>query len=181
MSAATRLIPNLVIAALGVAAAVIAAGYGVIGDDGRIGPGFLPALCGVLLVLFAVVNSVSSHRNRTSAEDIAERLALGSDAGDHGLPVEEPDEDGVDIYGRSQRQRDRMLWAVVGIILATVLLIPVLGFIVAFAVMLVVIAVAVERRKILPSLMVSVITLAVTYTIFVVLLQVPLPQGLLGI
>ena len=39
----------------------------------------------------------------------------------------------------------------------------------------------VERRKLLPSILVAVIALGVAYLVFGVLLRVPLPQGLLGI
>lgn len=179
MTTAIRHLPNIIIIALGLGAAALGLGYGVLGDDGRIGPGFLPTLCGVLMALFALINFFNSRpEEATTLEGLIEDEAV-SDAAELEAPSA-TSADGTDIYGRSQRQRDRMLWAVVGIILATVILIPLLGFILAFAVMLVVIAVVVERRRILPSLMVSVITLAVTYAIFVIFLQVPLPQGFLG-
>lgn len=183
-SAIQRFAPNAVIMALGLAAAAMGAGYGVLDDDGRIGPGFLPTVAGGLMAFFAAVNVVTSGRKPTATLDsVVEDQIPGIDSGDAPLaPAGGGAYSGdLDIYGRTQRQRDRMLWTVIGIVLATVVLVPLLGFMLAFAAMLLVIAVVVERRKILPSVMVSVLTLAATYAIFVLFLRVPLPQGILGI
>jgi len=59
--------------------------------------------------------------------------------------------------------------------------VQVVGFLIAFVLLLFVVAVFVERRALLPSILVALIAGAVTYGIFVVLLRVPLPQGFLGI
>lgn len=184
-SALQRFVPNAVIMALGLAAAAMGAGYGVLDDDGRIGPGFLPTVAGALMAFFAAVNVVTSGRKPTATLDsVVEDQIPGID---HGEVPPVPGMDGnadsgdLDIYGRTQRLRDRMLWTVIGIVLATVVLVPLLGFMLAFAAMLLVIAVVVERRKFLPSVMVTVLTLAATYAIFVLFLGVPLPQGILGI
>lgn len=180
-SALQRLGPNGVIIALGITAAVVGAGYGFLDEAGRIGPGFLPAIAGALMAIFALVNLVTSGKKQgATLESVVEDQIPG-------LDLEEAPRDSaagggaLDIYGRTQRQRDKMLWTVIGIMLATVLLVPLLGFMLAFAAMLVVVAVVVERRKILPSIAVSVVTLAATYAIFVLFLRVPLPQGILGI
>lgn len=178
-----RFAPNAVIIVLGVAAAAMGAGYGVL-DDGRIGPGFLPAVSGALMALFAAVNTLTSGRRQAATLDsVVEDRVPGLDPGDgsQAQGPAGPDGGDLDIYGRTQRQRDRMLWTVIGIVLATVALVPLLGFMLAFAAMLLVIAVVVERRKILPSVTVSVVTLAATYAIFALFLRVPLPQGILGI
>lgn len=178
-SAIQRFVPNAVIIALGIAAAAMGAGYGVLGDDGRVGPGFLPTAAGALMAFFAAVNVLTSGRKQTATLDsVVEEQIPGIDYGEASPGADSGD---PDIHGRTQRQRDRMLWTVIGIVLATVVLVPLLGFMLAFAAMLLVIAVVVERRKILPSVMVSVLTLAATYAIFVLFLRVPLPQGILGI
>lgn len=181
-SAIQRFAPNAVIMFLGISAVAMGAGYGVLDDDGRIGPGFLPAVAGALMAFFAAVNVLTSGRKQTAPLDMVEDRIAGTDLGEapQGMDGSANGED-LDIYGRTQRQRDRMLWTVIGIVLATVVLVPLLGFMLAFAAMLLVIAVVVERRKILPSVLVSVLTLAATYAIFVLFLRVPLPQGILGI
>ena len=180
-SAIQRFVPNAVIISLGIVAAAMGAGYGVLGDDGRIGPGFLPTIAGASMAFFAAVNMLTSGRKQAATLDSVVEERISGIA--HGEASQGPGADGedLDIYGRTQRQRDRMLWTVIGIVLATVVLVPLLGFMLAFAAMLLVIAVVVERRKMLPSVMVSVLTLAATYAIFVLFLRVPLPQGILGI
>lgn len=181
-TAARRVAPNIIIIALGLAAALTAAGYGVLGDDGRIGPGFLPAVAGTLMAVFAAVNLVTSRtRAGTTLESVVESQIPGLGSPETAPKGPDVGPGDTDIYGRTQRQRDRMLWIVVGIVLSTVLLVPLLGFLIAFAALLLVIAVAVEKRKILPSILVSVVTLGVTYAIFVMFLRVPLPQGIFGI
>lgn len=176
-----RFLPNGVIIALGIAATVTASGYGILGDDGRMGPGFLPAAAGSLMAVFAAVNAVTSGRKPSATlESVVEERIPGIDHEDAPKDLG-ADSNDRDIYGRTQRQRDKMLWTVIGIILATVLLVPLLGFMLAFAAMLIVVAVVVERRKILPSIAVSAVTLAATYAVFVMFLRVPLPQGILGI
>jgi putative tricarboxylic transport membrane protein len=183
----TKVAPNIVVIGLGIAAVVIAAGYGFLDEDGRIGPGFLPIITAALMAFFAAVNLVTSRRKSAhTLESVVEERIPGLDthAAAHqeaGPPAHPAGDEDIDIYGRSQHQRNRMLWTVIAIVIATVLLVPLLGFMVAFAAMLVVVAVAVERRKILPSLVVSLITLGATYAIFVLFLRVPLPQGILGI
>ena len=69
----------------------------------------------------------------------------------------------------------------IGILIVTLFMVNIVGFIIAFGLMLMAIAVFVERRAWISSLIVSVVALGVAYLIFGVFLRVPLPQGLLGI
>ena len=172
-----KAVASLIIAVIGIAAVVGGFGYGFI-EDGRIAAGFLPVLVGGAMALFALLDVVGSLRNSEKESTLLETVHI--EAAETLEPVAEPESD-LDIYGRSGKQRDRMLLMVIGIILATVLLVPVLGFVIAFALMLVVIAVVVERRRLLPSILVSAIALAAAYGIFVLFLRVPLPTGILGI
>ena len=162
---------DLLIIALGTAAIIGGSGYGVFSGNGRIGAGFLPVMAAGAMVIFAAANLLISRLRPEpdTVESAVEHKSLEAGA-----------ESDIDIYGRSQNQRTRMLWTVLGLLIATVLLIPFLGFIAAFALLLVVIAVVVEKRKILPSVLVSGIALASTYAVFVGVLRVPLPEGILG-
>lgn len=179
-----KTIGNLVILVLGLAAAVGGFQYGFIGQDKRIAAGFLPVLAGSLMALLAGVELAKSRRTGRSstlealvaqAAGIAEHEDPAAPAASSGIP-----DDDFDIYGRDQKTRKRMLWTVLAVLLATVLVIPLTGFVLAFAMMLVVIAVFVEKRRILPSIAVSTTALGLTYLVFVGLLRVPLPQGILG-
>jgi putative tricarboxylic transport membrane protein len=170
---------SAVLAAVGVAAVLGGLGYGAFGEEGRIGPGFLPVLAGGLVAFFAILDILGRLRDRsaTHAELPIDTETIHAIEGDL---TAEGDSD-VDIFGRTQKQRNRMLFAVSGIVLGTLLLVNLIGFILAFGVMLFVIAVFVEKRKLLSSAIVTVVSLAAAYLIFGVFLRVPLPQGLLGI
>lgn len=172
-----KAVASLIIALIGIAAVIGGFGYGFI-EDGRIAAGFLPVLVGGAMALFALLDVVGSVRSREKESTLLETAQV--EAIETLEPASAPATD-LDIYGRTGKQRDRMLLMVIGIILATVLLVPVLGFLVAFALMLIVIAVVVERRRLLPSVLVSTVALAAAYGIFVLFLRVPLPTGILGI
>ena len=167
-----------VLAAVGIAAVIGGLAYGAFGEEGRIGPGFLPVMSGGLVALFALSDIVSRVRARPQLADERELLLDTDAAAELEAEAIVPD---IDIFGRSQKQRNMQLVAVIGILIGTLLLVGVLGFILAFGVLLVVTAVFVEKRKLLPSLLVAVVALGVAYLVFGVLLRVPLPQGLLGI
>jgi hypothetical protein len=169
---------SILLALIGIGAVIGGIGYGVIEEDGLIGPGFLPTMAGGLVAIFAIGDVVGRLRAKPTMSEA--ELILGAEA-DAVLEEEVAAESDIDIFGRTQKQRSRMLVAVLAILVATLLLVPLLGFIISFALMLLSIAVFVEKRKWLPALAVTAAALAVTYLIFVVLLRVPLPQGLIGI
>lgn len=170
-----------VLAAVGLAAVIAGLAYGAFDEAGLVGPGFMPIFAGGMMVLFAVTDIVQRVRHTVVANRDAE-LALDTSSFE-ALEHEFEDEANldVDIFGRSQKFRNRQLVAVIGILVATLLLVNVLGFILAFGLMLIAIAVFVERRAWLSSIIVSVVALGAAYLIFGVFLRVPLPQGLLGI
>lgn len=166
---------SIVLAVIGIAAVLGGTGYGMFVDGGEVGPGFLPVFAGSLVALFAVLD-VIGRLKRVPEHDPLKEVA----GTDEELAADLAAESDVDIFGRTQRQRTRMLAIVLGILVATLALVQVLGFIPAFGLMLFVIAVFVERRKWLPSLLVTVVTCVVVYLIFVTFLRVPLPEGVFG-
>ena len=166
---------SIVLAVIGIAAVLGGTGYGMFVDGGEVGPGFLPVFAGSLVALFAVLD-VIGRLKRVPEHDPLKEVA----GADEELAADLAAESDVDIFGRTQRQRTRMLAIVLGILVATLALVQVLGFIPAFGLMLFVIAVFVERRKWLPSLLVTVVTCVVVYLIFVTFLRVPLPEGVFG-
>ena len=192
---------SAVLAAIGSAALVGGLGYGVTVEGGEIGPGFLPAMAGGLVAVFAVLDLVGRLRRRPDRPSQAELILDTPSRPDDGIVLGDPldpgapttstqsihsplatdDDDGVDILGRTQRQRNRMLAVVLGLVVVTLAMVQVVGFLLAFVLLLFVVAVFVEHRRVLPSALVAVAAGVVTYAIFVTLLRVPLPQGLLGL
>ena len=149
-----------VLVLLGVGVAWASLGFGLFLDNGQVGPGLLPAISGALL---AALGATLLVRTRNA-------------------PTEEPAEvGGIDIQGRTAKARVRQLWIVFGLLLATIVAVNVLGFLIAFGLFVLVVSTWVERRKVLPSLAMTVGACAVIYAVFVVFLRVPLPPGVLGI
>lgn len=195
------LIASAVLTVIGVAAVLGGLGYGVTVEGGEIGPGFLPVLSGALVAIFGVLDVIGRVRRRsdlpTQAElildtvddefeddDLRDTVHPSNDPGAASTSTQSINtvkRDAVDIFGRTQTQRNRMLAIVIGLTILTLLAVQVVGFLIAFVLLLFVIAVFVERRSLLPSALVALAAGGVTYGIFVVLLRVPLPQGFLGI
>lgn len=197
------LIASIVLALVGISAMIGGIGYGVTVEGGEIGPGFLPALSGALVGGFAVLDVIGRLRNRTDLPTQAELIldtvdaghttdtgsviaATGGDAGAASTSTQSiynitAGAEEVDIFGRTQKQRNRMLAVVIGLTIVTLLAVQLVGFLIAFVLLLFVIAVFVEKRKVVPAAAVALSAGVVTYAVFVLLLRVPLPQGLLGI
>jgi len=150
------------LAALGVAFAIGGTGYGVFGEGSRIGPGFMPFVAGVLLAVFGVMIGVEAalHRGRVPSNTV-ENMQEGG--------VEGGEEAGGSTVA-----------VAFGLMLVTVLLIPLLGFLLSFGLLILVLVTFVEREGWVRGILLSVGAIAVTWLTFVVFLQIPLPPGILG-
>jgi hypothetical protein len=197
--------------ALGLGALVMALGYGFLLEESRVGPGLVPGVVGGLIVLIAGWELIATLRGHRTPHDrgLAEVVAAAAAGGPQGSAAPErtatggvasgdattvaPDDapgevtgtgagpDDVDIFGRTPQERGRQLVTVFAALVVACLLVPVLGFLVAFLVLSLFISAVVERRRWIPSLIVSFLAVAAVYGIFVGFLDVPLPTGLLGI
>jgi putative tricarboxylic transport membrane protein len=157
---APDLIGSALLVALGVAFAIGGTGYGVFGEGSRIGPGFMPFMAGVLLVVFGVAIGVEAALGR-----VPSRPPQNMQEGDA-----EGDEEGS----------GRTVAVAFGLMLVTVLLIPVLGFLLSFGLLILALVTFVEREGWLRGILLSVSAIAVTWLTFVVLLEIPLPPGIFG-
>ena len=160
-----EVVASSVLTLLGAFAAVAGVGYGVLVDGGRVGPGFVPLFAGILLAGLGTAMLVVAVRRVLADRGRRQEAEAGPD---------------VDIFGRTAAQRVRMLWSVLGLTLLAVVLAPYGGFLVAFGLLVLAVSVLVERRRVVPSAAVAVATVAVTYAVFALFLDIPLPVGLLG-
>lgn len=149
------------LALVGAASVVGALQHDVLLEGGRVGPGLLPLVCGGLLALLGAVSAVRARRDPD-----AEATPVG---------------DAADIFGRTAMERVRHLWIVFGLLLVTLLLVTVLGFLISFGLFVLVVSTWIERRRILPSLLITAVACLVVWGVFVAFLGVPLPTGLLGV
>jgi hypothetical protein len=151
---------------LGAAAVVGGLHYGIFTGHGRVGPGMMPLVSGVVL---CVLGAVLTLRELQQSEASAELADPGADP------------EGRDIFGRTQAERNRNLWVVFALLLVAILAVMVLGFLVAFGAFILVVSVFVEQRKPATALIIAVGACLVIYLVFELFLRVPLPTGLLGV
>jgi hypothetical protein len=197
--------------ALGLGAFVMALDYGLFLEESRVGPGLVPAVVGGLIALIAGWELIATLRGHRTSHDhgLAEVVAaaaadapqggassesttpggvpsggsgsMSPDDGPVDIAGEGPGPDDVDIFGRTPRDRSRQLVTVVVALVVAVLLVPLLGFLGSFFLLSLFISAVVERRRWIPSLIVSFLAIAAVYGVFVGFLGVPLPTGLIGL
>jgi hypothetical protein len=190
--------------AIGLLALVTAIGYGLFKEGARVGPGLVPAVVGAGIALIGGWEFVGTLRGRrddhthglaevaasataataapaATAGAVVAGTAGGGGSATPGAADDDDSDDDVDIYGRTAATRARQLWTVFGALVVTVLLVPLLGFLGAFFVLSVFISAVVERRAWLPSVVISLVAVVVVWAVFALFLNVPLPDGLIGI
>jgi hypothetical protein len=153
-----------VLAALGAAVFGTSFGFGILGEEGRVGAGLLPMVTGLLLLLL-------------SAGQLAARVLRAAPRGPDRGGEQGP---GVDATGRTEPQRVRRLWTVVAALPVTVLLVPLVGFLPALGLLVLFVSAVVERRPPLVALLVTAVAVAAGYGVFAEFLDVPLPTGAVG-
>lgn len=159
-------------AALGIGIAVVGPGYGLSVDGQRLGPGFLPLVAGSGLALLAL--ALLAGTLRKAAAERRERDGVAAES------VDPHSEETLDDLGRTMARRQRNMRLVSVALLVTILLIPLIGFLEAFALLLLFVSIVVERRPVVPAIVITLIAVAVVYAIFVLFLNVRLPMGLLA-
>ncbi|GAA3288128.1 hypothetical protein GCM10020260_26070 [Nesterenkonia halobia] len=109
-------------------------------------------------------------------------MGTGASAGtddQHGDQSEESETD-RDTFGRTSRQRRSAIMKIFALMLAVLCTVMVIGLLPALTAMLLTLMLWVERKPLLPSLLVSLAGLGVAYLLFVQLLGVPTPVGIFG-
>lgn len=158
--------PDLVVSALLVAlgaafAGGAASGFPLMGEGGRIGSGFMPFVAGVLLAVFgAMVGGEALLRRRPEGAGEVE-----------GEPGGEGDEEEGSRY---------TVGVVFGLTLLAVLLIPVIGFLLSFGLLVFALVRFVEGGGWLLGVGMGVGSAVVTWLVFVLFLGIPLPMGIFG-
>jgi putative tricarboxylic transport membrane protein len=167
------------LAAVGGYAFVMSFDYGWFNEGNRVGPGLVPAATGGLVCLVSVVLLVSTlmRREPTRADGLAQVAGATTD---DGADVLQEEHDDVDMFGRTPAERVRQLWMVTAGLLVALWLVGFVGLLPALGLFCLFASIVVERRPWLPAVVVTAISLAAAYAVFVVFLEVPLPTGYLG-
>lgn len=175
-----QLVSFALLAVVGLVFAGTSFGYGVLLEGGRVGPGLLPLVAGGLLaVLGATQFVVLAGRLRRARADAGPGPEVRSGLPDAADPVAAGDADpDRDLLGRTAKDRLRNLAVVAASIVVTIALVPLLGFLLPFGLLMLFISTVVERRRFLPSALTTLVAVAAIYVVFEILLRVPLPLGL---
>jgi hypothetical protein len=169
------LIGSAVLVSLGVVMAILSVDYELVGKRGLIRPGFMPFLAGSLMALFgAAVGLTALRRRRLSV--VQERQTAESESlrpAPAAARLEMAPEGASRVSAQSRR-----VMVVFGATLATILAAPVIGFVLAFGLLVFVLLAIVEREPLWLGLLISVLASAGTWLIFVYFLRIPLPSGI---
>jgi len=152
---------SLAVAAIAIAAGIIGSGYGVYGDDGRIAGGFLPTAAAAIVAITALIDAKARFSSTEKVESEEKKAS-------------------PDIFGRNQKTRNRQLILVLLMTVVALFLVNVIGFLLAFALLIATISYFVEKKKPIPTALITGATIFVAYLVFDQFLQVPLPLGIFG-
>jgi len=159
--------------------------YDLLNEGNRVGPGLVPAVVGALIALISGVLLVLTLTGRRARHDhglaeVAESLAADLPA-DAEVPETSDADDDLDIFGRTAAQRMRQLQMVTVALVVALFLVSLVGLLGALGLFGLFVAIVVERRPWLPSVLITAASVGVIYAVFAVFLEVPLPTGSLGI
>lgn len=181
--AKSDVIGTSILALLGAAATVMGVGYGFLKEGGQIGPGFLPTITGMFILVASLAEIArlylaSGERTTGKMLSLAESVEEEARAaiGQTGTSEEE-----LDTFGRTSAQRSGAIVKIFGLLFVALLLVPVIGLLLSLTGMVLAIVLWVERKPLLPSLFATFCSFALAYLIFVQGLGVPVPQGMLGL
>lgn len=152
--------------------AVLAVDYDLFGRNGLISPGLMPFLAGSLVALFGAAAGVEilwRHR--------AERAKAKAQAAAGRTPKERVGDGDEDEHGE-RAIHNRRVFVVFGLTLATILGSPVVGFIPAFGLLILVLLVFVEREAWWMGVLIALVASLATWAIFDNFLRIPLPGGI---
>jgi len=168
--------------AVGGYAFVMSFDYGWFNEGNRVGPGLVPAVTGGLVCLISAALLVTTllRREPTRSDGLAQVAGATTDGATEGNEATEEEHEDVDMFGRTPAQRVRQLWMVTAGLLVALYLVGFVGLLPALGLFCLFASIVVERRPWLPAVVVTAISLAAAYAVFVVFLEVPMPTGYLG-
>lgn len=163
---------------LGAAFAVGSLQFEIVRDSGEIGPGFIPFVSGILLVVFGAMVGIGTWW-RVHPTHGADQTEESRDA--ESEEPTEPEEGAQSGDAESQEERWRYsVGPVFGLLVVAIVLIPILGFLVSFGLLMFALVRFVEQEKTLFAALLSAGAVGAAWVIFIRFLQIPLPEGFLG-
>lgn len=134
--------------------------YGLLTNEGVIGPGFIPVVAGLMLAAFAGVSATKACWQLLKTWRAEKTVATASES------------------SGEQRPLITALFVFASIV-AAILLAPILGFLLSFGLLVLVLVTVVEREKFWLGLLLGVGASVAAWFIFIGLLNIPVPEGFL--
>lgn len=150
------LVGAILLVSIGAAFALGGVSYGVFGEGGRIGPGFMPFMTGALVAAFGALVGIGAFRRSRRSED---------------APVPGTAEETAST---------RTVGVVFAMTLAAILLTTVAGFLPAFGLLVFALVRFVEKGSLLAAVALGAGASAAAWLVFVLFLRIPLPMGVFG-
>lgn len=181
--APSDIIGTAIVGLVGAAALVTGWGYGFLQESGEVGAGFLPVVTGGFIFLASLAELIRMYYFSQASDpgfmSVAEKAEKDAQAAmtDNRAPAAQTDADDDD----AAEQHNLTTIKVFGLLLAALLLIPAIGLLLSLSAMVLIIVLWVERKPLVPAIVTAAAVLGLAYLIFIVLLNVPLPQGMLGL
>ena len=168
------------LAALGLAAAVVGWSYGFF-VDGQVGPGFLPVATGGFILVASLAELARMGLQRGATRSDGHTSARLGDEQAAAVPTGAAPEEERDVFGRTAAQRGRAIGIVFGLVFLALLLVPLLGLLISLSLAVLVLLLVVERKGPVASVVGAAACLAFGWLVFVQALGAPLPSGALGL
>lgn len=157
------IVGTVLLVGIGGAFAVGGAGYGIFGEGGRIGPGFMPFMTGILVAVFGAMIGLGLFiRSRRTEGDAPERYGMPGD-------------------GETETASEKTVAIVFAMTLVAILVTTFAGFLPAFGLLVFALVKFIEKGSIFAAAALGVGSAAGAWFVFVFFLQIPLPTGVFGL
>ena len=178
-------LPGTVVAVVGVLFCVGAMSYGVV-RDGRMGPGLMPMVTGLGLVVLGTMIALTARADGrgATAGDVHQRDPRDQDEAvivgpTEGEPAEDRAADNVSLIAQEVHHPARP-WLILAATAAALLVAPLVGLIPGLGLMALVLLRFVERESWLLSAVVAALLVITSWLVFAELLDVNVPWGVFG-
>ena len=171
-------LPGIVITGVGVVFCVGAVSYKVV-SDGRMGPGLMPMIAGLALVIIGLMLTFARPDSDSHAVVIQDDREV---SGGDGLAVtptggENPEGGREETVPPAEKQDQRRPWLILAVTVGALLVTPYIGLIPSLALMALILMRFVEREPWRISLVMTLALLLFAWLIFEEFLNVTLPWG----
>lgn len=153
----------LILVVLGATFAAFSVDYGILGEGARIGPGFVPCVVGLLLIIFGATIGWETWQSRVQAASTHSESATASDTATDDAP---------------SHNTTKAVTLIFGLLLIAAYLAPILGFLLTFSILVFAILAGVERERIGFSFAISLGIGVLAWLVFYEFMGIRLPLGI---